>query len=409
MKVVHIATTDGGGAGIGMLNLHHSLLANGIESYVLVATKTSNDDSVIKMEPNHNLFHWSKNKLVHKAQKILRRRGKLKTPVEYFDSLIKELSKITPGAFFTSPISNYDVTQHPLYQSADIVHLHWISNFVDIPTFFSHNNKPIIWTLRDENPGLGGFHYRTDKNKYGTAWSELENTFLKIKKEALENYTNISLVALSDKMTDFCGNVDYLKNKRITKVYNPIDWTKYTIIEKHVAKKALGIDPDSAVVSFVSIALNDERKGLLDLVSALDQMDINKKLLCVGHDDGSIRRDYMRCFGSIEDSYLMSLIYSASDIFVNPSKQESFGKTIVEALLCGTPVATTPVGIAPEIIDDSNGALMMDVYGETIRAAINIVISEKYNYGSVRNRTKDVFDPNNIAKQYINIYQNLLA
>ena len=408
MKVIHIATTDGGGAGIGLLNLHHALLANSIDSRILVAEKTSNENSIVQMMPNYNLFHWSKNKSLRKAQKILRRRGKLKTLVEYYNTIIDKASAKSNGAFFTSPFSIYDITQHPYYQSADIVHLHWISNFVDIPSFFIHNNKPIIWTLRDENPGLGGFHYRTDKEKFGADFYELENSFLLLKKKILENYENISLVALSDIMIDFCRGIDYLKSKKITKIYNPIDWTKYSIIEKQLAKKALGINLNSIVVSFVSVSINDKRKGLSGLVSALDQMDIKKELLCVGHNDGNIRRDYMRCFGSVEDSQLMSLIYSASDVFVSLSRQESFGKTIVEALLCGTPVVTTRVGIAPEIIDDSNGILLIEVDDDSISSAINTVVTKKYDYNKIRNRIKDTFDPNSIAKQHINLYNSIL-
>ena len=35
---------------------------------------------------------------------------------------------------------------------------------------------------------------------------------------------------------------------------------------------------------------------------------------------------------------MLSTIYSAADVFVIPSLQESFGQTVIESLACGTPV-----------------------------------------------------------------------
>ena len=89
MKVVHIATTDFGGAAQGMLNLHFALLNEGVDSTILVAEKTSNIESVYRMEPNYQLFIWSRNRLIRKVQKILRKRGKLKTTPEYWYDRIR--------------------------------------------------------------------------------------------------------------------------------------------------------------------------------------------------------------------------------------------------------------------------------------------------------------------------------
>ena len=52
MKILHIALTDGGGAGMGLMNQHRALLQLGVDSRVLVAIKQGKDATVTEMRPN---------------------------------------------------------------------------------------------------------------------------------------------------------------------------------------------------------------------------------------------------------------------------------------------------------------------------------------------------------------------
>ncbi len=47
---------------------------------------------------------------------------------------------------------------------------------------------------------------------------------------------------------------------------------------------------------------------------------------------------------------MLSVVYSAADVFVIPSIQEAFGQTALEAMACGTPVIGSEVGGIPEIV-----------------------------------------------------------
>ena len=73
MKILHIALTDGGGAGMGLMNQHRALLQLGVDSRVLVAIKQGKDATVTEMHPNQNV--WGSNKYVVLLQKIARRLG----------------------------------------------------------------------------------------------------------------------------------------------------------------------------------------------------------------------------------------------------------------------------------------------------------------------------------------------
>lgn len=405
MKILHIALTDGGGAGMGLMNQHRALLQLGVDSRVLVAIKQSKDATITEMRPNQNV--WGSNKYVVLLQKIARRMG---LSFNLYDRTHRDIYKIKKKIAipFSSPITQYDVSRHPLVDWADVINLHFISGFVDIPSFFKNVKKPIVWTMRDENPGLGGFHYAEAKQVHYKEFSELEDKFLNIKRNAIESCSNLSIVSLSEIMRQFCDGVDFLANRPNTIIYNAISPDDYTMFQRNEARHELGINPDNIVLSFVCCQFSEKRKRFAEVLQALDILgDKNIKLLCVGKCDVEITSPNVIALGSISDRHRMSLVYSASDVFVTPSAQESFGKTVVEALYCGTPVVSTSVGIAAEIINESNGALCGGTPSE-IAEAIRQVLGNKYNQTEIRRLATEKFAPENVARQYFSLYNEIL-
>lgn len=406
MKVLHISTTDVGGAGKGMMNLHLALLRSGIDSKVLVAQKQTNYDTVYSALPNIHIYNWSKFAIIRIVQRILRKCGIGLTEVELIYSKISNVLPQFRSSCYTSPVTCYDLSSNPLVQEADIIHLHWIGSFVDIESFFVKVNKPIIWTLRDENPGLGGFHYNAEKQKLGKYYKDLEEKFLSIKRQAIVSNNNLSLIALSDVMLDFVQDVDFLANKPIYKIYNAIDDAEYEQIPNLLAKSALGIVDNEFVISFVSVSLKDYRKNLAMIMKALEEIDWKYKIICVGKNDFFHEPipENVICVGSIENSRILSLLYSASDVFITPSLQESFGKTTIEALLCGTPVISSSVGVAPEAINSNNGLLLDKISSEAIRNALIYVKEKSFNRDEIRCTARMKFKIQEVVNRHIELY-----
>ena len=54
----------------------------------------------------------------------------------------------------------------------------------------------------------------------------------------------------------------------------------------------------------------------------------------------------------------MAAIYSAADLFVNPTREDNFPTVNIESLACGTPVVTFETNGSPEIIDETCGEIV---------------------------------------------------
>ena len=59
-----------------------------------------------------------------------------------------------------------------------------------------------------------------------------------------------------------------------------------------------------------------------------------------------------------EDRRLLEL-YQQADVMCLPTRGDSLGWALIEAMACGTPVISTPVGAIPELLDEGRGGLLV--------------------------------------------------
>lgn len=412
MKVLHISTIDGGGAGLAAYRLHKALLKEGIDSLMLVAEKTVDENTIIQAEQSPQLLYQPPQSYVlRKFEKVMRRRGHFLTR---FESVQKEMEKkqnCYPNVFFTSSISTYDLSTHPLVQEADIIHLHWIQNFLNFDDFFEKVKKPIVWTLHDLNPMFGGFHHVRLRDDYYEAFRHLEDEFYEMKKRALKGKNNVSLVAISSQMHQKILDHEFFEDKPIFDIYNSVDAVKFRILDRQTVRTILGLPSRSKVVLFVNRNLNDGQKGLSMLVEALGKLKRKDLLLvCVG--SGVIPyHEYLetRQFLPVSDSIWLSVLYSAADCLALPSYQEAFSQTSLEAMCCGTPVVMTPVSGSDDLIADFNGVRCDDFSIEALAKGISAALEHQYDRERIHDDVVARFGVDTIVKSYLQMYQEVLA
>ncbi len=64
--------------------------------------------------------------------------------------------------------------------------------------------------------------------------------------------------------------------------------------------------------------------------------------------------------------------YASADVFVFPSRTDTFGIVLIEALACGLPVAAFPVAGPLDVIGDSGAGVLSENLGEACLAALEI-------------------------------------
>lgn len=131
MKIVHITKLPDGGASWCAMRISHALTQQGLDSKMLLMQGTPNKN--ISIANIDWLYKEHKNILIRLIMKMIRLILRPK-----FERLIfKEKSCKNSNTFFTSPVTAYtNIINHPLIKEADIVHLHWVSDFIDFPSFF---------------------------------------------------------------------------------------------------------------------------------------------------------------------------------------------------------------------------------------------------------------------------------
>lgn len=101
-------------------------------------------------------------------------------------------------------------------------------------------------------------------------------------------------------------------------------------------------------------------------------------------------------------------IYSAADVFVNPTREENYPTVNMEAIACGTPVVTFKTGGSPEIISNETGVAVEVDDKEALMQAIKTICESQKNFEKVCIAHSKNFNQVERFKEYYDLYQEIL-
>jgi len=401
-KILHIVSgTNKDGAFKGVLVLHEALLNLGVKSTILNDCFDYNETTknVSKIKDIYSIKKSTKLKIYSFIYVLI-------------EKIIKSLFLKSKRSSFTIGLLGFDISNTEEYRNADIIHIHWINQgFVKLSSL--HNfKKPIIWTMRDMWTFSGGSHYTMDFESYEK--SRIAKMIKIYKKKFL---TNIFFIAISEWLKKEAKKSFVLNEIKIQKIYNNIEYNKFKIISKKLAKSKLNITTDKKILIFGAVNPQHKRKGWDILVETLKKLDKSKYFLIIFGNFWSnkiineIGIEY-KIFGFVDELNKLNNIYSSGDLFIFSSIQEAFGKTWAEALACGTPVLCFNQTPAAEIIDHKkNGYIANNSDPNSLKEGIewiskNIVKNDE-NVIEIRKKASE-FDSRLIALQYKELYENIL-
>lgn len=256
MKILIVNTSDIlGGAARAAYRLHQSLLAQGVESEMLVQRKSSDDFSVIP-------FAESK---IDKGMALLRPTLDA-IPLQFYKEKTKTL--FSPAWLGFSSIVDKINEINP-----DIVHLHWINGGMLKVEELSKIKAPIVWSLHDMWAFTGGCHYDEECGAFidecgkckvlgSSKEKDLSCKVFARKQKTFDTIANMTIVGLSKWLSDAAKSSTLLKNKKHINLPNLIDTQNFKPFEKVKARKLWNLPKEKKLVLFGAMgATSDPRKG----------------------------------------------------------------------------------------------------------------------------------------------------
>lgn len=382
MKIVQINSFSNGSTGKIMMNIYEKLEENNIESYVIWGRgrKPKNDKELIMNNKLGIYFHGLYTRLTDKT-------GFASS--YYTKKMLRNLDSIKP----------------------DIIHLHNIHGYyINIELLFNYirkNNIKVVWTLHDCWAFTGHcayFYNECDKWKTGCYNCKMINEYPKSYKDNSKwNYNkkknlflglDMVLVTPSEWLARLVSK-SFLKEYKVIVINNEIDTNIFKPRKSDFREKNNLVD--KKIILGVSNVWND-RKGLKDFIKLSKIIDNSIKIVLVGLNDEQIKKLPNNILGikKTENAIQLAEIYSAADIYFNPTYADNYPTTNIEALACGTPVATYNTGGSPECIDKNGFVFEKGEYSRIIDILDNLpkVAVKKNKY--------------NMIDKYINLYKEML-
>jgi glycosyltransferase involved in cell wall biosynthesis len=419
LKAVLVATVDGGnGAAIGAYRLHRGLRRLNIDSKIFVAEKRGDDPDVIAFQPPLDLGS--------RLQRGLRR-------ARMTISMARYRQARSPGLeTFSDDRSEHGADVLAQLPAGDVVHLHAMLDFIDYRVFYSHvpTHTPVVRTLRDISSFTGGCHVNGDCTKYTARCGacpqlgsrdehDLSRRIWERKRAAFDSIApgRLHIVATSWWTAGEARRSSLLSHLPITVIPNALDTEAFCPRDRSWARAVLGIPQNVRVVLFVAEPLTRRLKGFAVLAQALERLRHMPGLLLVsvgsGDPPATVNVPYLN-LGHIGQERLLSLAYSAADVFAIPSSQEAFGQTALESIACGTPVVGFAVGgIVDTVRPGATGVLVPAGDAKALGSAIADLLDDPSTRSklaaSCRRIAVEEYALEIQARRYAELYRSLLA
>ena len=304
----------------------------------------------------------------------------------------------------------------------DLIHLHNLHgsyiNHALLFRYIKENHIPVVWTLHDCWPFTGLCpHYEMagcDRWKTGCGscpvvergkrpffdatrfmWNQKQKWFTGVE--------DMTLVTPSRWLAEQVEQ-SFLRDYPVRVIHNGIDLSVF-----HPAsgdfRKRYGLE-DKKIVLAVSFGWG-EGKGLDVVVELSRRLPEQYQIVLVGTDqavDARLPAEILSIHRTQNQAELAEL-YSAADVFVNPTREEVLGLVNIEALACGTPVVTFRTGGSPECLDESCGLVVeRDDVDAMERAVRHICETNCFPPGNCLARAAE-FDRNRRFQEYIRLYE----
>ncbi len=397
MKVLQIfAVYKYGSVGRIAFDLHTTLVSRGYDSYIAHGRIFGSSDSeTIRIGNKWSVYKHGFLTRMFDLHGFASKKATLK--------LIDEIKRLNP----------------------DLIHLHNLHGYyINIEILFDYIkevNTPVIWTFHDcwnftghcvhfDYVGCEKWEKQCfqcpQKRAYPASWLDNSKRNFQRKKAAFSHVNNLTIVTPSNWLAGLVRR-SFLKDYPVRIINNGIDLNMFRPTSS-LFRKQNNLEDKFIILGVANIW--DQRKGLQYFLQLAKTLCDNEVIVLVGLSVKQKKQLPANIIGITRTNSVQQLaeIYSAADVFVNPTLEDNFPTTNLEALACGTPIITFNTGGSVESIDNKTGIVIEKGNLNHLRDAITTIKNNPLKSEDCLKRAQ-YFDKNIKFQEYIELYNDVLS
>lgn len=307
----------------------------------------------------------------------------------------------------------------------DIIHLHNIHgyylNYEMLFAFLKEYNKPVVWTLHDcwaftghcaHFDASGCQRWKMEcgqccqsKEYPSSLWKDASQANYTSKKKSFTGVMRLHIITVSDWLKSVAEQ-SFLTDYPIITIYNGIDLKVMHPTESNL-RQQYELTQKKIVLGVASVWNEKKGLGLFQILAA--KLPENYQIILIGVSEKLKKRMPANVICIDKQNYTeLAKWYSAADVYVNGSIEETMGLTTIEAMACGTPVVVQRATAIPEVVGEGCGIVVKkhDIDG-MIQAITTLEKTDEVTNRCVTWAAE--FEKKKQYQHYYEVYQNLLT
>lgn len=307
----------------------------------------------------------------------------------------------------------------------DIIHLHNIHGFyINVPMllkFLKQYGRPVVWTMHDcwtftghcahfETIDCDKWHTHCENCKglwkYPASYKDRSKKNFDEKKELFSGLQNLTIVTPSRWLAE-CVKSSYLKDYQVRVINNGIDLNVFRPIKTNL-RSELGINDGAMILGMANKWLNPRNKDTVMKIA--EALEGKGKAVIIGSEEQSMHKNII-CVPTVTNASKMAEYYSAADMFINLTLEDTFPTVNIEALACGIPVITYRTGGSPEILNGDTGYCVEKFNFNDIIEKIDVILRNGRAFYEEKciARANNRYDYKKKFLEYIELYNEIIA
>lgn len=308
----------------------------------------------------------------------------------------------------------------------DIVHLHNIHghylNYKMLFQYLKKKNCQVVWTFHDCWPVTGKCAHFTEVkcekwktgcfecpqlDRYPNSERDRSRKSYLEKKAVFTSIPNLHIVTVSNWLKSV-AEVSFLSKADIRCIFNGVDTERFSF-QKSSIREQYQLQGKFIILSVASVW--NKGKGLDRFIALSKKLQEDEIIVLIG-----VTPDQQKCLPenvigipAVSDQTVLAQWYSAADVYINFSIEETFGLVVAEAMACGTPAIVMNSTACPEVVDTDTGFVVEPMDLEAVLLDITKIRNKGKEVYSLRcrERIRNQFSVLKMQEMYWNTYLNL--